>query len=119
MARTILSTFIMMAFVLAVFLNNSAPAIAVDDTCKTGGEFCGGIVGFQCCEGLDCILEGDFPDAGGECKPTSTCPTVGQFCGGIIGIQCCKGLACVLEDESADAGGTCTYTKPGKPLKTK
>lgn len=31
------------------------------------GEFCGGIAGFQCDEGLTCKLEGTYPDAGGKC----------------------------------------------------
>lgn len=31
------------------------------------GEFCGGIAGFQCAEGLTCLYEGTYPDAGGTC----------------------------------------------------
>ncbi|KNA21527.1 hypothetical protein SOVF_042360 [Spinacia oleracea] len=106
MARATTSTFFILTIMLVVFLNSSAPAVAVDETCKMTGEFCGGIVGFQCCDGLECILDGDYADAGGECKPT--CPVAGEFCGGIAGIQCCKGLTCVLEGDFPDAGGKCT-----------
>ncbi|MFA5076955.1 MAG: hypothetical protein WC488_00840 [Candidatus Micrarchaeia archaeon] len=31
------------------------------------GEFCGGIAAFQCESGLECRLDGTYPDAGGTC----------------------------------------------------
>jgi len=31
------------------------------------GEFCGGIAGIMCADGLTCNYEGDYPDAGGTC----------------------------------------------------
>ncbi|MDD4319628.1 MAG: hypothetical protein PHW10_04885 [Candidatus Peribacteraceae bacterium] len=31
------------------------------------GEFCGGIAGFQCADGLTCKYDGNYPDAGGTC----------------------------------------------------
>lgn len=31
------------------------------------GEFCGGIAGIACAEGLRCRLDGNYPDAGGTC----------------------------------------------------
>jgi hypothetical protein len=31
------------------------------------GEFCGGIAAFPCATGLQCRLDGDYPDAGGTC----------------------------------------------------
>ncbi len=31
------------------------------------GEFCGGIAGISCEDGLICQYEGDYPDAGGTC----------------------------------------------------
>lgn len=34
-------------------------------------DFCGGIGALQCDDGLVCVLEGDFPDAGGTC---TDCP---------------------------------------------
>ena len=33
------------------------------------GAFCGGIAAIPCPTGLTCVLEGDFPDAGGRCRP--------------------------------------------------
>ena len=34
------------------------------------GAFCGGIAGIPCPDGLNCELEGSYPDAGGNCvKP--------------------------------------------------
>ncbi|KAL2943689.1 Trypsin inhibitor 2 [Bienertia sinuspersici] len=107
------STFIIMTIGLAVFLNISGLAIATDKKCKKSGEFCGGIAGFECCKELECILEGDFPDAGGECKPPE-CRKVGEFCGGIAAFQCCKGLECVLDGDFPDAGGKCkqSHYKP-------
>ena len=32
------------------------------------GEFCGGIAAFKCTEGLECVLDGNYPDAGGKCE---------------------------------------------------
>ena len=31
------------------------------------GEFCGGIAGLPCPSGFECVLDGDYPDAGGKC----------------------------------------------------
>lgn len=31
------------------------------------GEFCGGIAGILCADGLTCQYEGTYPDAGGTC----------------------------------------------------
>lgn len=52
------------------------------------GEFCGGIAAFQCELGLICVLEGNYPDAGGICQKPQvkdvnfyTCPSVrNQIC---------------------------------------
>lgn len=38
---------------------------------EPSGPFCGGIAGIQCDGGLTCVLDGDFPDAGGTC---TDCP---------------------------------------------
>jgi len=35
--------------------------------CVDEGEFCGGIAGIICCEGMTCKLDGNYPDAGGRC----------------------------------------------------
>ncbi|MFA6035610.1 MAG: protease inhibitor I42 family protein [Candidatus Micrarchaeia archaeon] len=47
---------------------------------------CGGIAGFQCPAGYDCILDGTYPDAGGVCVP--------QVCGGEQKITCPDGYEC-------------------------
>ncbi len=33
------------------------------------GKFCGGIVNIACPEGYNCVLDGNYPDAGGKCVP--------------------------------------------------
>jgi eight-cysteine-cluster-containing protein len=38
-----------------------------ETTCRSEGEFCGGIAAIQCCSGLTCQLDGTYPDAGGKC----------------------------------------------------
>lgn len=40
-------------------------------TCDATGQFCGGIGGLPCPDGFVCVLEGDYPDAGGSCQPTT------------------------------------------------
>ncbi|XP_021755809.1 uncharacterized protein LOC110720995 isoform X2 [Chenopodium quinoa] len=109
MTRVSSPTFILIPILLALL---TLSATAETRTCKKANEFCGGIAGFQCCEGLQCNLEGDFPDAGGKCKPTiTTCNKCGQFCGGIAAFQCCEGLDCVLDGDYPDAGGVCRKPK--------
>ena len=44
------------------------------------GEFCGGIAGILCEDGLECELYGSYPDAGGECVFPAA--DVGELCGG-------------------------------------
>ncbi|VFQ94158.1 unnamed protein product [Cuscuta campestris] len=59
-----------LTFVLSVLFLVAIPDGVMaqrDDGCKTISQFCGGIVGFPCCKGLNCKLEGNFPDAGGVC----------------------------------------------------
>ncbi|MDP2907017.1 MAG: hypothetical protein Q8O03_03690 [Nanoarchaeota archaeon] len=47
--------------------------------CGNEGDFCGGIAGIICCEGLTCQLDGNYPDAGGICAGlTKKTETVGQ-----------------------------------------
>lgn len=74
------------------------------------GEFCGGIAGFECCNGIECVLDGDEyeADAGGECKENGrSCQLTGEFCGGFAALSCCKGLDCVTDDDFPDEGGKC------------
>ena len=44
--------------------------------CQNAGQFCGGIAAgaFQCCAGLVCKLNGNYPDAGGTCVANQPCP---------------------------------------------
>jgi hypothetical protein len=64
-------------------LTGTGAAMSVDGTASVGmstgmsakirameGEFCGGIAGIQCADGLTCMLDGSYPDAGGECVRT-------------------------------------------------
>lgn len=38
------------------------------DKNSTGDGFCGGIAGIPCPSGYRCLLDGDYPDAGGKCQ---------------------------------------------------
>jgi hypothetical protein len=89
------------------------------------GQTCGGIAAIRCQTGLDCQLEGDFPDAAGKCmaKSSDDIATVhplgfpgfgvrvgageGETCAGIAAIRCQTGLRCHLEGTFPDAAGTC------------
>ena len=94
--------------VCALFCENG---FVTDDNgceiCECQGQFCGGIGAIQCPENEICVLQGNFPDAGGTCEPA-------PFCGGFAGIPCPEGLECfdVPGDgcdppEGADCGGIC------------
>ncbi|MBM3200347.1 hypothetical protein FJZ53_05395 [Candidatus Woesearchaeota archaeon] len=41
--------------------------MSVSVECGKENEFCGGIAGTMCCEGISCKLDGNYPDAGGVC----------------------------------------------------
>jgi hypothetical protein len=46
----------------------SSSSVAPTGRPKAGeGEFCGGLAGIQCEEGLTCRYDGTYPDAGGTC----------------------------------------------------
>ena len=70
------------------------------------GEFCGGIAGFQCEEGLICALDGSYPDAGGTCQPKSNFAGEGEMCGGSLK-QCEPGLQCITSG-GYNQIGSCT-----------
>lgn len=48
---------------------NSQPETRILDTSKCAqlGEFCGGIANIICCENLNCLYDGNYPDSGGKC----------------------------------------------------
>lgn len=52
---------------------NSQPETKILNTSKCAqlSEFCGGIAGIICCEGLSCNYEGNYPDSGGKCLVTN------------------------------------------------
>lgn len=62
-------------------IENSSEAIkrvSGQKLCAKEGKMCGGIAGIQCCSGLKCQLQGNYPDASGTCvkegeKVTETC----------------------------------------------
>jgi eight-cysteine-cluster-containing protein len=68
------------------------------------GGFCGGIAGVRCRGGLDCGLEGGYPDAGGvcaagaglECSSDSECAAGG-----------CSGQVCTTKGKARDTITTC------------
>ena len=63
------------------------------------GDFCGGIAGIRCNDGLICQLDGTYPDAGGHCRLTH-CATV----------RCTSTTHCVDNGTSASCvpnGPTC------------
>jgi hypothetical protein len=88
-----------------------AECAEIGDCCADHGElcapsdapFCGGLAGLPCPDGMTCVLDGDFPDAGGHCEATDDAP----FCGGIAGLPCPDGMTCVLDGDFPDAGGHC------------
>lgn len=55
------------------------------------GGMCGGIAGFPCKAGLECKLDGSYPDAAGTCvKPTTGVKCGTTTCG--AGLVCCNPL---------------------------
>ncbi len=53
--------------------NNNCSFFACLTSCAAEGGMCGGIGGFECCEGLTCELDGDYPDAEGVCIAAEIC----------------------------------------------
>ena len=69
-----LTSFAVLSAALLAFAACDAPkSDSLDD--KAGrvdsaeaAVFCGGIAAIQCPDGQECILDGNFPDAGGTCS---------------------------------------------------
>ncbi len=102
--KSLLSKIVLVAVIGTIFIISSC-----DGTIDGDGDFCGGIAGFQCQEGLTCVLDGDYPDAGGTCQLIEG---IGEFCGGIEGVICNEGLTCVYFGDYPDAGGSCELIPP-------
>ncbi len=51
--------------------SNDQPSQCTNGMCKRTqtkeGGFCGGIAGIICNDGFRCLLDGPYPDAGGQC----------------------------------------------------
>jgi len=50
----------------------SCPQDCAEEACANEDEMCGGIAGIQCCSGLNCELQGNYPDASGTCVNEQT-----------------------------------------------
>jgi hypothetical protein len=71
------------------------------------GDFCGGIAAFQCPQLFQCVLDGDYPDAGGHCEsvpppPPPSTPSCVDACGGPG-----PGGACWCDDLCEGFGDCC------------
>ncbi|MCA9485941.1 MAG: hypothetical protein KC506_03795 [Nanoarchaeota archaeon] len=62
--------------------------------CAEQGALCGGIAGISCCGGLDCELEGDFPDASGTCVLQEQEICVDSCGDGVCDEIVCQGEGC-------------------------
>lgn len=77
-------------------------------SCRTSYQLCGGINRLRCCDGLRCVLDGDYSDAGGVCMPQRRCQTLYESCGGFTALECCQRYVCIYDVSShPDAGGVC------------
>jgi len=97
-------------------------AVAKPGACKPEPAFCGGIAGFPCPEGQQCVDDPNDecdPEAGGaDCSGICVTDPKPAFCGGIAGIACPEGQTCVddpsddcdPENGGADCGGICSTT---------
>jgi hypothetical protein len=61
--------------------------------CSGKGKICGGIAGIECCSGLDCELDGAYPDASGVCVETQQ-----QICEDACGDGECQEVVCQGEN---------------------
>lgn len=53
---------------LSVVENQILSTFKFTDENSVEGSFCGGIAGIPCPSGYRCLLDGDYPDAGGKCQ---------------------------------------------------
>ena len=74
------------------------------------GDFCAGIAGIACAEGLECELEGDFPDAGGVCVDAGARVTVEDRRDRRIIKQYVEQNINTLSPKKAEVGGTFRVT---------
>lgn len=86
------------------------------EVCECQGQFCGGIAAIQCPEGEICVLQGDFPDAGGTCEPGPPPPpppaSCQDNCGGSAGACWCDDLCAGFGDCCEDYEDVCTPDEP-------
>jgi len=85
--------------------------------CENSSVFCGGIAGLPCPDGFWCKLDGDYPDAGGQCLPTGRCE-VGDDCWSqdLIHPMCLGTWECSYD--SGEALGICQFDCNYEPVTT-
>lgn len=91
-------------------------AAATQQDARANHQFCGGIAGFECPEGMWCQLDGDYPDAGGECRGA---PVGGNGNGnaGACELVRCMQVECpegqrYREPNNGNCCGTCVGPEP-------
>ena len=123
------SIFFTLFLIGLIFLSACTQKVS-NDRIKNEGEMCGGIAGFMCEEGLNCKLEGNYPDAAGICvkeEAKADCPMISQpspnFCpnGTIkpnydVKKTCIMGYKCIIEkvvDYSCKTDSDCVIKNVG------
>jgi len=77
----------------------------VPNDLRSLGEMCGGIAGFACEPGLTCLLEGDYPDASGECvKSQNECSRDAD-----CAVGGCSGQVCTAAEKAKNLVTTCEW----------
>jgi len=65
--KLILSLIIAVSLLFAVSAGFTGELNFKEKNCAASGQICSGIAGIQCCDGLQCKMNGNYPDASGVC----------------------------------------------------